>query len=161
MRIKTKLVDIYVKSPCMNCFDPVKSDCYGVTMTTGDIRINITRGNTVYEILDNGNRLLLNRDNYDKENNVATDTSNRLSEPVKPVKKSTMKETLAETAKIKEPVEEEVKEPIKPAKVEPKIEDVKPVEEEVKEEKQPEVKPFERKYNNNNNSNKNKNNKKK
>ena len=64
---KTKKVEIYVKSPCLVGYNHIKNDEKEVELTLLDIRLNLIRGNKIWEIIGD-KKVSLNLDNYDKDN---------------------------------------------------------------------------------------------
>lgn len=103
--IDKKIVDIEIKSPVFGANEVIKNDAFGVELSINDIRLNITRGNRVYEILNNGKRLLLTTENFFKDNNVYinTDTPAVATKATEEVGTKPLVDSLSESGKFKEP----------------------------------------------------------
>lgn len=105
--MKKKTVDIFVKSPVLTSYIPVKNTAYGIEMNIIDIKLNIVRGNTIIEILPDGTRVPLTMMNYDKDNSRLMKNPDDM-DLVKPEEnKASMEDTLKAVEVEKEPVEDD------------------------------------------------------
>jgi hypothetical protein len=141
----TKRVNIYPSTPIVNVTPIIRSIVKNANKDYETIRKCIIARAKVEEILPTGDLVVLDLNNYNKDNNFAKVQETVLDPIVEAAKDQTDVPVIdpAEAAKTAAPVDEEVKDPAKEAGIEEKKveepvitsgDDAEPVKEEVKEE---------------------------
>lgn len=83
-----KLVNVYPKTSIYGTEFPILSNCLNIKLSIGDIRTCLNLRARVEEILKNGQKINLNFQNFDKDNNTVEKKETKPDTPKKPVEQS-------------------------------------------------------------------------